>query len=208
MFRIQRLPLKTSKMAKPVYDNDRGLIQGTVLEAVIDVWAQAGGRSFVAITGTSMFPLLREGDSVLVAHGREDVKCGDIIVFRHNNRLFAHRVLRIIAGERENSFVTKGDNVLQFDPPFESGDVLGKVLAIKRGNRQMSIDTTAWRLTGWFIAVSTLILVRLFGWVRYFTHKPSKSCVHCLTDIFLRGRRISFLLIRKVVFAFLCRWKA
>jgi phage repressor protein C with HTH and peptisase S24 domain len=73
----------------------RAPLPGHVLEAVLDVWGQAEEQHFIPITGNSMLPLIRDSDHVLVAHGCAGVRRGDVVVFRHESRLVAHRVLCI-----------------------------------------------------------------------------------------------------------------
>ncbi len=86
-----------------------------------------------------MFPLLREGDRVLVAHGWAGIRRGDVLVFRQQDRsLVAHRVLRIHhSGQAGPIFFTKGDNTPNFDPPLNASQIVGRVLSVKRGGRSM-----------------------------------------------------------------------
>ncbi len=64
------------------------------------------------VRGTSMLPLLREGDIVFLIHkDPEEIKVGDVIVYRSlRGHLIIHRVIEIIRVGGELEFVTKGDN--------------------------------------------------------------------------------------------------
>jgi len=88
--------------------------------------------SFV-IQGVSMFPVLLAGDKALVKRTKfEDLKVGDIIVWSKTpGNMVAHRVtlLDLTAA----SVVTKGDLLVRSDEPIQSGDVLGKIVAVLRG---------------------------------------------------------------------------
>jgi signal peptidase len=103
-----------------------------------------------------MKPLLREGDAVLVAHGRKDVRRGDVVVFRQEGGLVAHRVLRIGRGDTGCALVTKGDSLRRFDAPISAKQVVGRVVSIERNGRQMRLDTPGWRAVGWLVAGATL----------------------------------------------------
>jgi signal peptidase len=113
-----------------------------------------------------MKPLLREGDAVLVAHGNKDIRRGDVVVFRQEGGLVAHRVLRIGVGDAGSVLVTKGDGLSRFDTPVSAKQVVGRVVSIERNGRQMRLDTPGWRAVGWLVAVATLAGAVLYRRVR------------------------------------------
>ncbi len=121
-------------------------LQAPAIEAVLDIWGQAGERHFIPISGNSMLPIIRDGDRALTAHGCASVRRGDVVIFRRNGQMVAHRVMRIRDGGC--AFVTKGDNAPHFDPPLSAGEIVGRVLAVERNGRRMSLDTAAWRVLG------------------------------------------------------------
>jgi signal peptidase I len=182
-------------------------LPGHVLEAVLDVWSQAGEQHFIPIAGGSMLPLIRDGDQALVAHGHAGVRRGDVIVFRREGQLIAHRVLHIYVGDDGPTFVTKGDNAPQLDSPLSADEVVGRVLAIERGNRYMSLDTTAWQIVGWLIAVGTLVWVKLYGWSQDLKQRLLGPQPNRLTTFLRRSALAFFSLALQVVQAILCRWK-
>ena len=182
-------------------------IQDSVLRAVFDVWGQTKEQHSIPITGRSMFPLIREGDQVLVAHGCTGMRRGDVIVFRLRGRLIAHRVLSIFESDAGPIFVTKGDNTPEFDPPLSSREIVGRVLTIKRGNRQMFLDTAIWRIMGWVIAINTLTRVKLQTGGRYLIQGLLGCLPMSLTTFLRRSEKYFFFLIRKIVFVAIGRWK-
>lgn len=192
----------------------RAPLPGHVLEAVLDVWGQAGEQHFIPITGNSMLPLIRDGDHVLVAHGCAGVRRGDVVVFRRESRLIAHRVLRIYGGDalemgkgHRPSFVTKGDHAPQFDSPLSADEIVGRVLAVERGSRYMSLDTAAWRVLGWLMAVSTLAWTKLYGWSRDLKQRFLGPQPNRLTAFLRQSALAFFSLVLKVVQTVVCRWK-
>ncbi|MCF6155444.1 MAG: signal peptidase I [Candidatus Brocadia sp.] len=183
-------------------------MQDAVLGAMLNVWCQTKEQHSISITGRSMFPLIREGDQVLVAHGCTGMRRGDVIVFRRRGTLIAHRVLSILRNDAGPIFVTKGDNVPQFDPPLSNNEIVGRVLAVKRGNRCMPLDTSAWRILGWFIAVSTLSLAQIHGCGRNLKQKLFGTYFSCLTPVFHKCEQVFSFFIRKILFAVFCKWKS
>lgn len=189
-------------------DGKRPPVSEPLVEAALDVWRQAGERHFIRITGHSMLPLLRDGDQVLVAHGYAGVRRGDVVVLRHNSALVAHRVLRIFSDEAGTQLLTKGDNASQFDPVVSAEAILGRVLAVKRDDRQMSLDSAAWQAWGWLMAVSALAWTRLSGWGQYLKRSLLGPEPNRLTALLRRGGLGLRALVLKVALAVLCRWKA
>jgi len=118
------------------------------LDAALRLWQTTGRRHTIPIEGSSMLPLLRHGDQVAVAHGLDDLRRGDVIVFRRGDRLVAHRLLKT----GRQTFITKGDHTLHLDAPVPAAAVLGRVIGMRRGARFAALDTPAWRQAGALIA--------------------------------------------------------
>lgn len=196
-------------MTEPTYapDANQKPLQGAILEAALVVWGKAGGQRLIPITGRSMLPLIRDGDYVLVAHGCTGVRRGDVVVFRHRSKLFAHRVLAACEGIAGATFVTKGDNVPHFDPPIGNREIIGRVISIRRGRWHMPLDTGAWRIVGWLIAVSALAVEKLRSLGGNRDREPSERRHNRLGAFLSRVARNFSLIIRKIVFMALCRWK-
>jgi hypothetical protein len=133
-----------------------------VLQAALDLWRQDGTLHRVPVRGQSMLPLLRPGDSVLVAHGAPLVP-GDVLVYRREGQLVAHRLIRPAAGEGR-ACLAQGDNLLEPDAPVEADEIVGRVIAIQREGRTLRLDTTAWRLAGCLAALVMRAGARP-GWV-------------------------------------------
>jgi signal peptidase I len=127
----------------------------------MDLWGEEGKLHSIPITGNSMFPLIQNGDRVLVSHVHSDIRPGDIIVFWQDGRLLIHRVIRVSGESTSPAFFTKGDNAQGFDFPSTVQEMIGKVVAIERGQRRISLDTTNWRFAGRLIAVTVSAGARL-----------------------------------------------
>jgi len=139
-------------------------IQDNVLEIALDLCRRTKGQRYIPITGHSMYPLIREGDQVLVLLGWTGIQRGDVIVFRREGVLIAHRVMSIDKTDAGHVLITKGDNVPYFDPPLNDNQIVGRVLAVKRGSRQAPLNTAVWRALGWLIVVGTLSFSQLLSY--------------------------------------------
>lgn len=133
----------------------------SLLETAIQLWKEQDKCHWIPITGNSMLPLMRTGDQVLVAHDCSHIRTGDVIVFWQSNQLIIHRVIRIRQTSDTICFLTKGDNGLSLDPPVREDQVIGKVLAVRQDNREISLDTRMWRGLGYGIAYATWLINEL-----------------------------------------------
>lgn len=177
-------------------------ISGEMLHAIVNIWDQTSERFTVPIVGRSMYPLIREGDNVLVECGYSQIRRGDIIAFRSENKLIVHRVLTISEKGTGFSVTTKGDNVPHPDPVVSHREIIGKVSAIKRGEKMLSLDTFAGRSTGWLIIRSTPVIRALCG----FQMKKSTGNKQVrIKAIVNHSTRFLFLLFRKGIFLFIKR---
>jgi signal peptidase I len=128
--------------------NEPGSIPPETLRAALELWSQAGEAHYISLRGTSMLPLLQDGDQVLVTHKPGSIRTGDIVVFQRLDGLVAHRVLRVFVSGDKRILRTKGDHVLGLDTPIADGEVVGSVLEVQRGDRSMRLNTRAWRVAG------------------------------------------------------------
>ncbi|MFZ2969940.1 MAG: signal peptidase I [Minisyncoccia bacterium] len=78
-----------------------------------------------SITSGSMWPVLKKGDLVLIKYVKnEDIKIGDIVVFKNENGFTIHRVTEITG----NKIRTKGDANNISDLAIEYKDIVGRTL--------------------------------------------------------------------------------
>jgi len=52
------------------------------IEPVLALWSAHRERTVCTVVGNCMAPLIRQGDRVVIEHGRRSVRCGDVIVCR------------------------------------------------------------------------------------------------------------------------------
>ena len=81
------------------------------------------------VTTTSMYPTIPPGSMIFIQH-EPAYRVGDVIEFRGNGLIWAHRIIAIKPG---GIYQTKGDNPVSspdiFTPAITKADVIGKVVA-------------------------------------------------------------------------------
>ena len=86
-----------------------------------------------------MCPTIRDGEAVTVEPVRAGaVKRGDILLYRAERGVIAHRVVRI-EGEQSPVFTLRGDASETCDEPIEAAQILGRVVAVERGGRRHNL---------------------------------------------------------------------
>jgi hypothetical protein len=85
---------------------------------------QRGMRKIFRYSGASMQPTFKPGQLLYVRPDVEDIKPGDVLVYREKDRYIVHRVL----GMKDNAFITRGDNNPSTDRhPIQRNQVVGRV---------------------------------------------------------------------------------
>jgi polysaccharide export outer membrane protein len=84
----------------------------------------------IPVTGDSMSPVLRTGDSIYVEPvTAEDLSAGDILVYKTEGNMVAHRLIRILRSNGKFMFLTKGDTFSSADRLLKESDLIGRVYA-------------------------------------------------------------------------------
>jgi len=112
--------------------------------------------------GSSMYPLVRDGD-VLRVHPIEHtvVRLGDIVLYcTPHNGIVVHRVVGISTHGEETILLVKGDASGTSDPRVPQSQVLGRVVSIERRGR--TIVPRSW--TSRYVAPLQARLFRLRRW--------------------------------------------
>lgn len=115
------------------------------------------GRVLLKTYGSSMQPWVRPGDISIVRKATiENVRRGDLVLFRRHHRLFVHRIVdeRVAFGVRRIS--AKGDAHPEADGWLENEELLGRVVSIFRGNRRIPLETSSQLALGRVIAQLSL----------------------------------------------------
>ena len=98
---------------------------------------QAGHALRFRARGTSMHPLVRDGDVLDVwPVGQSATGVGDVVLYRSPHKgIVVHRVVNIRRQEEKTILLVKGDSAARADPQVEESQVLGRVESIHRRGR-------------------------------------------------------------------------
>lgn len=138
----------------------------TVIHHIILEQLRAGKKIPLRISGRSMHPLIREGSSVSVeACDPAFLSIGDIVTCERDDFYVTHRVLWVMKRSNGTTVLTKGDNELIIDRPVSTDQILGKVIAVKRGDQTLSFESHFWqcvnRLLGMAFLTETISIILL-----------------------------------------------
>jgi signal peptidase I len=100
---------------------------------------ESGNSVVLPATGYSMFPTLRPGDRVLVKPVIKDEMPipGSIVVFRDNDQLIIHRLIKILQNEEGNDcFEARGDSRPVSDKILPVQHIIGLAVSYKRAGKE------------------------------------------------------------------------
>lgn len=111
------------------------------------------GSQWLPVLTGSMSPLIHAGDQVLVARIIPEKVCtGDIVVFRRGDYIIVHRALRKRETARGIRFKEKGDGTYS-SRSFFADDLIGKVIAVRRGDKILGLNSPCGRLASFALGV-------------------------------------------------------
>ena len=130
------------------------------------------GRLFESeVASNSMFPFLNIGDKVTIGNViPEKLKSGDIVVYKRNSSLYAHRYIYTLKRQGGPiSLVTKADNRFDFDSYLVSIEQLvGKVIVIKGKGTKINLENFLWEKINSLIGIISSVQAFIFKVLRYF----------------------------------------
>jgi signal peptidase len=97
--------------------------------------------------GTSMYPTIRDGEVITIALvGPHEVGRGDVVLYRREKRVLAHRVIGLTMRDGHGVFHLRGDAKAGCDAPISADAVVGRVISVCRNGREVSLCGRAARL--------------------------------------------------------------
>jgi signal peptidase I len=127
-------------------------------ELVTDLLRNGYKVSFSA-PGHSMYPTILANETLVVEPVEPlDVHKGDIVLYRSNGNLIAHRVKGVVRDGktkeystllRSLSFILRGDAARTPDEPVTSEQVLGKVISVERNGHMINPYGLRHKLASW-----------------------------------------------------------
>ncbi len=116
---------------------------GLFADLSVELLRRGHGVRFRA-PGHSMHPTINDRETVTVEPvPPSDVKRGDIVLYRNEGGVVAHRVIRIERNNGASLFILRGDALGCPDESVAAQQVLGKVVCVERNGR--SINPYGWK---------------------------------------------------------------
>ncbi|WP_121610083.1 signal peptidase I [Mesobacillus foraminis] len=134
---------------------------------------QKDGYIILPSMGNSMYPLIREGNLCrFVSCQPGELKKGDVILYySKTGQIIAHRFIEMKSMNDMNYYYLKGDTNLGFDSPIKEHQIIGKLVSIQKGDRNVHSGGLALDLWGKLvIAIPALsgILRKYLNWKTHF----------------------------------------
>lgn len=135
---------------------------------------QRDGWLVLPAQGSSMFPLIREGNLCRFRPVQVDnIGKGDIILFcSDSGQLIAHRLLSVIRRGDLLHYICKGDTNLGYDEPIRREQMLGVLYSIRKSRKELHMSDRFVSL--WTKAVIALPIIS-HGLNRYISIKKARS---------------------------------
>lgn len=111
------------------------------------------GKSF----GSSMEPLINQGDRLFIQKKTNNLKIGEIIVFFQNKKIVCHRIIKL----RGEWVITKGDNLAFQDNPQKKKSIIGIIRLIKGKNYYIDTQSKVYEIVSFLFTLRILVLQKL-----------------------------------------------
>jgi len=126
-------------------------VAGDLVDELRQELLRSGGVVPGVVEGRSMVPFLQPGDRVL-AGPPDEVRPGDLVVFRRDGRWIVHRVL-----EARGDLLLEGGDRVGPTGLLPADQVIGRVVAVRRGGRELKLGSPVVRSTKRLLAWLTLV---------------------------------------------------
>jgi len=155
--------------------------------SLFEIWGETGRRTQIKVSGNSMKPLIDQNWTLIINHTK-NIKIGDIIVFKKNGEMIAHRVVRILS---KGILLTKGDALLDLDPLVYKSEIIGRVIGANKGNKDVDYENPKWAIINYFIAKYSYLTYIIFNYLRQIRYIFLGNRNKNLTIFFSKAYRMS-----------------
>lgn len=109
----------------------------TEIAPLISEVISSGGVFRLYPRGTSMLPLIRQGEDSVLLSAPNDILVHDIVLYRRSNGQYVmHRIMK----EDKDSYTMCGDNQFVFEPGISRDQIIAKVTGIFRGETLLDLN--------------------------------------------------------------------
>ena len=130
--------VQNRKMNKPLRNNNEHRLLGISLTGIfvaVVVYFSSGFFKYyaIAVATGSMVPNISIGDVVIVnqRYDLNDIKVGDIIAVKYDNKIIVHRIVKMVNNNDELYIYTKGDANKSLDNYIVNKDMIIGIVNIK-----------------------------------------------------------------------------
>jgi len=115
------------------------------LGPLLDELIKDGKRVRLTVSGSSMFPFIRNGDVVEIEGLNSKIRVGDVLLVRKNEEIYVlHRVVKVEKGR----FFLRGDYSSCLEGPFRKEDVVARAVIRYCGGKIYDLSRGWYRLAG------------------------------------------------------------
>ena len=153
-----------------------------VISEIIGLYLSDGNPVRFWVISNSMKPLLQIGDAAIVeAVTFNELKIGDVIVVQRKDDYLTHRLIY----KSQKKWLTKGDNNLMPDHSAQTDKIAGKVIQIRRSEKEINLRTRKWQFINPLIA-----RISFFEWKFFLVHRylriPSRITIKVIQKFFMQ----------------------
>lgn len=110
------------------------------------------------IHGTSMLPLLKTGDLVTIKKIDQELKVGDIILYRRQDNSFVLHRIRYV---KENSYTLVGDHQGILEEGVKDNQIIGLVISYNKKNKEHYMNNFRYKIYKRLVRIT--FLRKVFG---------------------------------------------
>lgn len=131
---------------------------------------------FFETSGFSMWPFIRQGEKLVIKKAPvDDLRSGDIILYRANNQLACHRLVKKIRTKDGYLLYARGDNSNSPSELVTESMFLGKVIGIIKNGKVLSLTNCGQQLVSRLIVVTAPLLKAVIRIIRPYYIKFRKG---------------------------------
>ena len=115
--------------------------------------------SFFETTGFSMWPFLRAGEKLIVKRTPlENLRVGDLIIYRANNQLVCHRLIKSVKEGERYSLYARADSSVSRPETVTAEMFLGQAISIIKNGKIINLKRMKWQLINRLIVLVAPLL--------------------------------------------------
>ncbi len=131
--------------------------------AALEFWRRGRVRTPLVLEGDCMSPMLSDGDVIVIAHGDDRPRFGDIVAFRRDGRVLVQRVVGTCAAEGRTVYEVRPDAQGLRAVRVARGAIVGRVVEVRHADERWDLRSAPWRLVGLIMACRSYVGVRRSG---------------------------------------------